>query len=145
MRVTKVIIVIIFLSLGIIGFKLLGSSTIYNEPKVKNLYQRELAKEFTPDREIKIDLVEIPANEKLETHWHPGEEFHYYLEGEVEIKIEGEHSIIGKPGTVGHVPFKKRHTAIAGKDGAKILVFRVHTKGKPWRYLEENINKKNNK
>ena len=104
---------------------------------VKTLLQTPLAEEFTPDREILVDLVEIPPGTSMDRHWHPGEEFHYYLEGDVEIKLEGAPSIIGKPGTVGHVPFKRWHTAVAGEKGAKILVFRVHTKGKPWRYLEE--------
>jgi quercetin dioxygenase-like cupin family protein len=106
-------------------------------PNVKTLMQRPLAEEFTPDREILVDLVEIAPNTALDRHWHPGEEFHYYLEGEVEIRIDGEPPVIGTPGTVGHVPFKKWHTAIAGEKGAKILVFRVHTEGAPWRYLEE--------
>ncbi len=106
-------------------------------PDVKNLMLTSLADEFTPGREILVDLVQIPPNTALERHWHPGEEFHYYLEGEVEIKIDGEPTINGTPGTVGHVPFMKRHQAVAGKQGAKILVFRVHSKGEPWRYLEE--------
>jgi len=93
--------------------------------------------EFTPGREVVVSYVEIPPNTTMDRHWHPGEEFHYYLEGEVEIAIDGETSIIGTPGTVGYVPFKKMHTAITGEKGARILVFRVHTKGKPVRYLEK--------
>src|SRR5678815_2673586 len=49
--------------------------------KVTNLLTVALSTEFTPDREVLIDLVEIPPNQKLDWHWHPGEEFHYYLEG----------------------------------------------------------------
>lgn len=41
------------------------------------------------------------------------------------------------PGTVGHIPFEAIHRAGAGDAGARILVFRVHTTGKPWRYLED--------
>jgi quercetin dioxygenase-like cupin family protein len=99
--------------------------------------QMPLADDFTPGREVLIDLVQIPPNTSLDRHWHPGEEFHYYLEGEVEIKIDGAPSIIGTPGTVGHVPFKKWHVAVAGAKGAKIVVFRVHTKGEPWRYADK--------
>jgi len=107
------------------------------KPRVTNLMLTPLAEEFTPGREVMVDLVQMPSNATLERHWHPGEEFHYYLEGGVEIKIEGQPSIIGTPGAVGHVPFKKWHQAVAGKQGARILVFRVHTKGEPWRYVEE--------
>lgn len=104
--------------------------------KVTNLLQDSLSEEFTPGREVLVDLVEIPSNSQLDRHWHPGEEFHYYLEGDPEITIEGKSLIHPALGTVGHVPFETLHRAGAGKSGAKILVFRVHTKGKPWRYLE---------
>jgi len=104
--------------------------------KMENLLEKALADEFTPGREVIVSYVEIPPNTTMERHWHPGEEFHYYLEGEVEIAIDGEPSIMGTPGKVGHVPFKKMHTAITKKKSAKIVVFRVHTKGEPVRYLE---------
>lgn len=104
-------------------------------PTVTNLLLAALAEDFTPDREVLVDLVVAPPNARLDLHWHPGEEFHYYMEGEVEVRIEGEPSIHGTPGTVGHVPFRKRHEAIAGPQGAKVLVFRVHTKGEPMRYV----------
>ena len=105
--------------------------------KVTNLLAAALSTEFTPGREVLIDLVEIPPNQKLDWHWHPGEEFHYYLEGNAVIERVGAPPIIGKPGTVGHVAFKQRHQTTAGDQGAKIIVFRVHTKGAPWRYLDE--------
>ncbi len=104
--------------------------------KVTNLLTAALSTEFTPDREVLIDLVEIPPNQKLDWHWHPGEEFHYYLEGDPVIELADAPPIIGKPGTGGHVAFKQRHQATAGDKGAKIIVFRVHTKGSPWRYLD---------
>lgn len=104
--------------------------------KVTNLLHDSLSERFTPDREVLVDLVEIPPNTSLDRHWHPGEEFHYYLAGEPEILIEGKGLAHPALGTVGHVPFETLHRAGAGKAGARILVIRVHTKGKPWRYLE---------
>lgn len=104
---------------------------------VKTLMHTQLADEFTPGREVLVDMVEIPPNASLERHWHPGEEFHYYLDGEVEIQLDGASTIKGAPGMVGHVPYKKWHRAVAGAKGAKILVFRVHAKGEPWRYVDE--------
>ena len=105
--------------------------------KVTNLLTAALSSGFTPDREVRIDLVEIPPNQKLDWHWHPGEEFHYYLEGDSVIALGDAPPIIGKPGSVGHVAFKQRHQASAGDKGATIIVFRVHTKGAPWRYPDE--------
>ena len=105
--------------------------------KVTNLLTADLATEFTPGREILIDLVEISPNQKLDWHWHPGEEFHYYLEGDPVIELADAPPIVGKSGTVGHVAFKQRHQATAGEEGAKIVVFRVHTKGAPWRYVDD--------
>ena len=104
--------------------------------KVTNLLQDSLNEAFTPGREVLVDLVEIPPNSQLDRHWHPGEEFHYYLEGDPEIAVDGIGLTRPALGTVGHVPFETLHRAGAGNAGAKILVFRVHTKGKPWRYLE---------
>ncbi len=106
--------------------------------QVTNLLTTALSDEFTPGREVLIDLVEIPPNQKLDWHWHPGEEFHFYLAGNPVIERRGAPPILGKAGTVGHVDFKQRHQATAGDQGAKILVFRVHTKGQPWRYLDES-------
>ena len=110
--------------------------------KVTNLLAAALSTEFTPGREVLIDLVEIPPNQKLDWHWHPGQEFHYYLEGNAVIERVNAPPIIGKPGTVGHVAFKQRHQATAGDQGAKIIVFRVHTTGAPWRYLDETRDSK---
>lgn len=102
-----------------------------------DLLRQRLADEFAPGREVIVSLVEIPPHTTLERHYHPGEEFHYYLEGEVEIAVEGEPSRIGRAGTTGHVPFRKMHTAITHASHAKILVFRVHTAGEPVRYVQE--------
>jgi quercetin dioxygenase-like cupin family protein len=103
---------------------------------MRDLLTQQLADEFTPGREVIVSYVEAPPNTELERHWHPGEEFHYYLEGDVTIEIDGAEPIIGVPGTVGHVPYRRLHTAISGPTGARLLVFRVHAAGEPVRYLE---------
>lgn len=136
MRDFRVPVLIVLLGAGVAGCSAADAESPFAEAKVETLLKQELARWFTPDREVVVDLVEVPPNTTLDRHWHPGEEFHYYLEGEVEIAIDGEPSIKGKPGTVGHVPYGKLHTAITGDEAAKILVFRVHSKGEPMRYLE---------
>ena len=105
-------------------------------PVVHKLLQVTLAEQLAAGREVLVDVVEIPPSAALERHWHPGEEFHYYLEGQVSIELDGAPTIEGTPGTVGHVPYARRHRAVAGADGARILVFRVHTQGEPWRYVD---------
>jgi quercetin dioxygenase-like cupin family protein len=137
MKISRRVFPIALFGVGLVVGLTLGASSPAAKSNVKNLMQMPLADDFTPGREVLVDLVQIPPNTSLDRHWHPGEEFHYYLEGEAEIKIDGAPSIIGTPGTVGHVPFKKWHVAVAGAKGAKIVVFRVHTKGEPWRYADK--------
>ena len=115
-----------------------GTSEQMKEPKVQSLMRQSLAEEFTPDREILMDIVELPPHTTLERHWHPGEEFHYYLEGEAEITIDGGKTIHATPGTGGHVPYQRLHTASTRETSAKVLVFRVHRTGEPMRYLESD-------
>jgi quercetin dioxygenase-like cupin family protein len=108
-------------------------------PDVQNLLHATLDPQFTAGREVLVDLVEIPPNAALEWHTHPGEEFHYYLEGDARVEVEGRGALHGQLGTVGHVPFQVKHRAMAGPQGAKVLVFRVHTQGEPWRSLAEDV------
>lgn len=136
MSIMKPLFLIVLMTLGLSGCQAPRTSRPPTELTLKDLLRMPLVDEFIRDREIVVSYVEIPPNTTMDRHWHPGEEFHYYLEGRVTIVIDGERSIIGTPGTVGHVPFKKMHTAITGNQGARILVFRVHTAGMPVRYLE---------
>lgn len=137
MRVTETSILLAVLSLGIIAAAPSGAPEPPAAPRLEDLLRQPLDEAFTPGREVIVSYVQIPPNTTLERHWHPGEEFHYYLEGEAEITIEGEKPIIGKPGMVGHVPFRKAHAARSGDAGATVIVFRVHEAGKPVRYLEQ--------
>ena len=57
--------------------------------KVTNLLHESLSERFTPGREVLVDLVDIPPDSRLDAHGHPGAAFHYYLEGDPEISIEG--------------------------------------------------------
>jgi len=133
---TKTLILLATLLIAALGAKASPPADTKPQPKIENLLVQQLDEAFTPGREVVVSYVEIPPHTTLERHWHPGEEFHYYMEGEPEIAIEGQEPFIGKPGHVGHVPFMKKHTAITKDKGAKVLVFRVHETGKPVRYLE---------
>lgn len=105
--------------------------------KLENLLQTQLSDEFTPDREVVVSRVEIPPDTMLERHWHPGEEFIYFLEGKGYLVINGD-TTVGTPGDIIHVPYETMHTGVTGEEGAKAVVFRVHTEGEPVRHLEKD-------
>ena len=105
------------------------------ELKLEKILSEEL--EVAPGIEVIVSRVHIPANTSLPKHWHPGEEFGYVLEGSATLWQEGKDDILVKEGEAIKVPLKQIHTAITGSDGASILVFRVHEKGKPERVIVE--------
>jgi quercetin dioxygenase-like cupin family protein len=126
---------VLCVAIGFFAGASFGSSQA--KAKVTNLLQAPLDEDFAPGREVLVDRVEIPPGTSLDRHWHPGEEFHYYLAGDPEVLVEGKGLVRPALGTVGHVTYETRHRAGAGAAGATILVFRIHEKGKPWRYLED--------
>ena len=110
---------------------------------VRTLITAALDPEFVRDRDVLVDLVVIPPNTTLDRHWHPGEEFQYYLEGDLTVEIEGKPPYEAKAGAVGHIPYRTTHTVRTGAAGAKVLVFRVHTRGLPTRYAEHEPRDRN--
>ena len=110
-------------------------SALASELKLENLMSEEL--EGVPGTEVIVSRVYIPPNTSLPKHWHPGEEFAYVLEGSVTLWQKGKDDILIREGEAGKVPLKQIHTAITGDEGALILVFRVHEKGKPERVKAE--------
>ena len=137
MKATAVLVTTIVLSITLVGCSKPRTAGPSDMPIVNTLFQKALAEEFTSGREVVVDYVELPPNTTMDWHSHPGEEFHYYLEGEVELAFDGMPSITGKPGKVSHVPFRKIHTVITREKGVKLVVFRVHLKGEPVRKLEK--------
>jgi quercetin dioxygenase-like cupin family protein len=142
MSLGRILVPVICVGLGAVaGHALSKNDAPKPAPTIANLLTQPLDPAFTADREVIVDLVDIPPNTTLERHWHPGEEFHYYLEGDPQVTIDGRDTIVGKPGTIGHIPFRARHVASAGQKGAKVLVFRVHTTGEPVRVNEPETRK----
>ena len=101
--------------------------------KAETLLHNEL--EGAENTEVIVSRTTMPPNTTLPKHWHPGEEFAYVLEGSVILWMEGEEELTVKPGDVIKIPLKQIHTAITKDEGATVLVFRVHEKGKPERVL----------
>jgi quercetin dioxygenase-like cupin family protein len=139
MEIKKIKLISIVASIALMASGALGQSK--PEPKIEDIFRQALAKEFTPEREVIVSVVEVPPNTTMERHWHPGEEFHYCLEGEIELQVDGQPAILETPGKVSHVPYKKLHTVVTKEKSAKILVFRVHHEGEPVRYSEDEPKK----
>jgi quercetin dioxygenase-like cupin family protein len=99
--------------------------------KINNIMKNDL--ELVDGTEVVVSHLVIPANTTLPKHWHPGEEFVYILEGSGILWQKDKPDIILKKGDVYKVPLKQIHTAKTLEEGATILVFRVHEKGKPVR------------
>jgi len=105
------------------------------KPILETLLSAELEGHESTD--VIVSRVTIPPNVALPRHWHPGEEFAYVLEGSVVLWQEGKEDIPAKRGDAVKVPLRHVHTAIAGDEGATILVFRVHERGQPERVLAD--------
>ena len=103
------------------------------EPKLENLLTAKLAR--VENTEVIVSRVTIPPNSSLPTHWHPGEEFGYVIQGSVTLIQKGKADITSKAGDVVKVPFKQIHSAKTQNEGAVILVFRVHESGQPERII----------
>ena len=99
--------------------------------QLANLMKAKLA--GAEGTEVIVSRVAIPPNTTLPTHWHPGEEFAYVIDGEVTLWQKGKDDIIVKKGDTAKVPLKQIHTAKTGNEAAVILVFRVHEEGQPER------------
>jgi quercetin dioxygenase-like cupin family protein len=65
-------------------------------------------------------------------HTHPGEELGYVLEGQLELRIDGQPARVVKAGEVFFVPAGLVHDGInTGSGKAKVLATYVVEKGKP--------------
>jgi quercetin dioxygenase-like cupin family protein len=85
--------------------------------------------------EVVVSITTVPPHTKLPTHWHPGEEFAYVLDGSFTLHQEDKPDEHYKKGDVGIVPLKQVHTVSTQDDSARILIFRVHELGQPGRVL----------
>lgn len=89
------------------------------------------------DLEVVTSLVELPPSFQAPPHRHPGEEFAYVIEGGVHFWEHGTDGERYMPaGSFGKVPLDVVHSIRTDDtQGAKLVVFRVHTPGAPEREL----------
>ena len=102
-------------------------------PVIKNLLVSDL--HGVAGKEVIVSHVTIPPHTTLPTHWHPGEELVYLIEGAATEWRDGKEFATMKAGEAVKVPYKQVHAASTGEEGATILVVRVHDKGQPHRVL----------
>lgn len=109
------------------------------KPNLATLLSGELGR--VEGTEFVVSRVQIPPNMSLPKHWHPGEEFVYVISGQVTLWQKGKEDLVFAAGDAAKVPLKQIHTAMTGKEGADLVVFRVHEKGKPERVPAEDVEK----
>ena len=91
--------------------------------------------EGVENTEVVVSITTVSPHATLPTHWHPGEEFAYVLDGYFILHQEGKADEFYRKGDVGIVPLKQVHTVSTQEEGATILIFRVHELGQPGRIL----------
>jgi len=86
----------------------------------------------TPGRVAVQARAEFEPGVAAGRHTHPGEELGYVLEGQLELRIDGQPPRIVKAGEVFFVPAGLVHDGInTGNNKAKVLATYVVEKGKP--------------
>lgn len=86
-----------------------------------------------PDLEVIVSDVIIPPNTAVARHFHPGQEFLYLIEGTAAHVEQGKPDLPLKAGDTYVIPPRAIHAPRGGPQGARAIVFRVHTKGQPER------------
>ena len=123
------------LSLGAVGCSGTASSNAHGGPldklKLETLHSGPSG--FAKDVDIVMSRVHVPANTALPTHYHPGEEYIYVLEGSGTLTLKGKSATKMQAGDFFKVPYKAVHTFVSGSQGARAVVCRVHDHGQPER------------
>ncbi|MYM66954.1 cupin domain-containing protein [Pseudoduganella sp. FT55W] len=121
MKLTKVILIVMLAA----GTALAQTGTIR-----RTVIQK--ADVSIPGREAVVAKVELDAGVAAGRHSHPGDEIAYILEGEGELRIEGEDPRRVKAGESYVIPAGTIHDAInTGSVPLKLVGVYVVDKGKP--------------
>lgn len=112
-----------------------ATEDVVNELKIENLLRDSLG--LAEGVEVVISYLELPKNTTLPTHFHPGEEFIYLIQGSGELTLKDESKVIISAGETAKVPLKHVHSFSTLDEDVKAVVFRVHEKGQPDRTLVE--------
>ena len=86
-----------------------------------------------PELEVIISDVIIPPGAEVPSHYHPGEEFVYVIEGSALHVEEGKEDRVASAGETIVIAPEAVHAPRGGDEGARAIVFRVHVKDQPER------------
>ncbi len=120
------------IAIGVAGNQLLAQYAQQPEPVKRNLlFKTDLA--GIEGKEGQILLVELPPGASTGTHYHPGHEFGYLMEGSLTFDVEGKSpGVVNKGDTVYFAPKQVHNVKNASKTApAKALVFAIAVKGEP--------------
>ena len=101
--------------------------------QAENLLRESIA--GVEGKEVIVSRVSFPPHTELPWHWHPGEEFFYVIEGSVTLKRRGEPDSPATQDDAQKIAPQIIHTGSTGEQGAELVIFRMHAKGEPERYL----------
>ena len=117
------------ITLGVIGTQALNAQ---QEPMKRTvLLKTDLA--GIEGKEGVLALVEFAPGAATQSHYHPGEEIAYLLEGTVSLEVQGKSPITFKPGDTFHQPPKQVHRVknLSSTAPAKALAFTIAEKNQP--------------
>jgi len=117
------------IALGLIGSQILNAQ---QEPvKAAILLQTDVV--GLQGKEVVVQTANFAPGATSGKHTHPGHEVAYVVEGSATRYIEGKGWVPAKPGDVFYIPDNVVHETknVSTTEGLKLLVFRIHEKGKP--------------
>jgi len=85
-----------------------------------------------PGREVVQVRVEFDRGAAFGSHWHPGEELVYVLEGSLRYDVQGSAPVTLGPGDVLFIPARSVHAArnVGGGEGVELATY-IMEKGEP--------------
>ena len=113
--------------LGAMGERALSKQHI----KVKPLLKTDLAEQ--EGKQVIMALLEVDGEASFPFHYHPGAEIGYVLEGSALVKYKGKPDQTLKAGDAYYIPTGQVHAATTAPGTTRLLVIRLHEKGRPIR------------
>ncbi len=109
------------------------------DPAALSVYQpdfgpTEIFREATaaaPGHELIVTDLHLPPNAVGDPHSHPWEEYLYVMGGSALVRVDGmeEREVMAGESIV--LPREQVHTPVAGPEGIRAIVIRVHDEGDP--------------